>query len=84
MVVLVVLVVAVDIVAQGAQELLAKVITVGLVRLFGLITKRITSNAVMHIGKLVVVVVQADHLQRLLPQHTLVKVAITTHGANQL
>jgi hypothetical protein len=43
-----------------AQARLAKVIMVGLVHSFGLITKRITSNAVTLIGKLVVVVVQVD------------------------
>jgi hypothetical protein len=68
----------------AVQVPLVKEITVEVAHSFGLITKRITSNAVMHIGKLVVAVVRVDHLQQLLPQHTLVKVAITIHGVNQL
>ena len=68
----------------AVQVPLVKETTVEAAHSFGLITMRITSNAVMHIGKPVVVVVRVGRLQQLSQQHTLNKQAITTHGANQL
>ena len=70
-------------IVKAAQVLQVKVAMEVVAPMSGPTTKQITSNVVMATGKLAVVVVRVDRLQRLLQQHILVKVATTTHGVSR-